>query len=1511
MSIIIPYGVTSIDYDAFSGCSKLMNITIPDSVTSIGGSAFSDCSSLVSIIIPYGVTSIGSYAFSGCSSMTSINIPNSVTSIGGWAFNGCSSLASINIPSSVTSIEGVTFLYCSSLSSITIPDSVTSIGPRAFEGCSSLVSIDIPNSVTSIDGWAFNGCSSLTSINIPSSVTSIESGTFLFCSSLSSITIPDSVTSIGGSAFSDCNSLMSIIIPHGVTSINQGLFEWCNSLTSINIPDSVTNISNYAFLGCSSLTDVYYGGTEEQWSNIVIGEQNGQLNSATKHYNGITTFGYCGDEDDGTNLTWTLDSDGLLTISGKGRMADYFYYDSVAPWKAADYSAVIIEDGVTSIGDYSFYEAPISSLVLPKSVQVIGESAFGWSNLVDITLSSGLTSIGEACFMGSKVPKIIIPSTVNSLKKASLADIEEIYFEGDAIELTDDAQWLYYGPDEGRNIILYYKKGTAGWTDSDTYDANTGTWNGYTLKAWGGGGLSESSRIPVNSSDESQILDATLSQVDMENLLPEITSGMDKLRGPSITIAGKTFYLFEITSKLEVDLGKKGTLQLKVDYEKKTVNVLCGYKPIVGSTTIVGDPNSGEKNPENLDFWKAYTDAKSLYKMTVGDTVDANNPRFRSKFQDVYDELQAFEMDMIINATGKICGYLEFSYETGEVKLSEGGILLSVSVKATQNGRIPSFPAAYLTLRFETSADGKIRAVFNDNGAFFDPAFDAELKTAIGVGLGDNTGKFQAYIEGGFDGDLGAHVRTMGTLSGEDPFSVDMTGNLYFSWKLKAWLYEDGDTYKKELFKLGLYPRLELLTAAVDFDHLTMENFLASASPISREYLNSVSVMSISDDYTFSKVEYPFSEPTLIHLNDGRMLMVWVGDSGIKADGDRTSIYYSLYSGGTWSTPAIVHENGTYNDHPVLYQDGNMVYMVWMRADTALDGMSVEDALSHMDLAFSAFDGNIWSEPEIVSQVGNGLTAIDYAITASNGVISVVWLENSLNDLLMTSGENSIHQRTRENGDWDSDFVIFETTDVITGLDACRELGLQITYSITSNNNTVTYLRKSNGMIVIVDGANHEAKWIGGKLYELRDTTLYCDGSSTGLDGLTNYEIISSETQTVALTLVPTGFTCELYGNYYDAGSGTWGPWTQLTNFNQYIRSYSAVLDESGKIVAALNLVDADSNAERVYDNTSAMLVVVDDCRYADLVVSEWLTYDDSLIIPDAVVPISFQVTNNSLETLTQISATVNGQTQLIPCDVAPGESSILTTFYQLPSNICEHTIILTATPSYSGPEANTTNNSASTVVGLADLVITVSAPESDKNAASVTADISNQGYADAKNVTLTVYRSNMEGNVLYTKSLGTIEAGSNIEVAIPLPTDMLFLNDPNTMHALNFEVISESNEQELANNGDRVAFGNILPLQVCPSVSEDSVKLSVSVKNEQESNLVSTLLTAVYAKDGKLLTVQTNSVQTEIGVRSKVDFAINRSQYADEICIKVFWIRQNSYTPITLVWEQNFFADG
>ncbi len=379
-SITIPNSVTSISMRAFSGCTGLTNITIPNGVGSIAYEAFSDCTSLTSIMMSNSVTSIGYAAFRNCTSLASITIPDNVTSIGAAAFCGCASLANITIPNGITNIGDKSFSGCTSLANVTIPTKVTKIGDYAFFGCTSLASITIPDNVTSIGFEAFINCSSLTNIAIPNGVNFINSMAFSGCSSLKEVSIPASVTTIGVGTFSRCSSLSKVTIHDGFTEIGDNAFARCTSLSSITIPKSVTCIEQCAFIYCTSLTDVYYAGTEDDWSRITIETDNTCLTSAHIHYS------YTGPETTvasgvwGDNLTWALDNTGTLTVKGTGAvtggyeemgMVIYYVY-TTAPWN--DYKDQIVTvnicEGVTGMEGSAFCRCNnLKSINLPSTIK--------------------------------------------------------------------------------------------------------------------------------------------------------------------------------------------------------------------------------------------------------------------------------------------------------------------------------------------------------------------------------------------------------------------------------------------------------------------------------------------------------------------------------------------------------------------------------------------------------------------------------------------------------------------------------------------------------------------------------------------------------------------------------------------------------------------------------------------------------------------------------------------------------------------------------------------------------------------------------------------------------------------------------------------------------------------------------------------------------------------------------------------------------------------------------------
>ena len=173
------------------------------------------------------------------------------------------------------------------------------------------------------------------------------------------------------------------------------------------------------------------------------------LLSAFGCFTGMTAYaeatsGNCGDQ-----LSWTLDDEGVLVISGIGPMYDYSTSNSggqsctTAPWgnnaksvtimpgvtsigkmgfwNCTELRSISIPDTVISIGDYSCTACSIAEVSIPGSVASIGRSAFAYChNLSDISLSEGLTSIGYSAFTECyNLKTVFVPNTVKYLGGSS------------------------------------------------------------------------------------------------------------------------------------------------------------------------------------------------------------------------------------------------------------------------------------------------------------------------------------------------------------------------------------------------------------------------------------------------------------------------------------------------------------------------------------------------------------------------------------------------------------------------------------------------------------------------------------------------------------------------------------------------------------------------------------------------------------------------------------------------------------------------------------------------------------------------------------------------------------------------------------------------------------------------------------------------------------------------------------------------------------------------------------
>lgn len=182
--------------------------------------------------------------------------------------------------------------------------------------------------------------------------------------------------------------------------------------------------------------------------------------------------------DCGANITWTLDVNGLLTISGEGSIRGYETPPqaiSEAPYRAYanQINALLIEDGIEHIGSFTFFALPLDSVSIADSVLSIGQYAFSSTPITEIELPDHLTSIGFETFSQCEnLEEITIPSTVVSIQSNAFdacSSLKKATFLGDAPQ--------YFGnafANTTEDFTIYYYEGTSGWT-TPTWTAPDGT----------------------------------------------------------------------------------------------------------------------------------------------------------------------------------------------------------------------------------------------------------------------------------------------------------------------------------------------------------------------------------------------------------------------------------------------------------------------------------------------------------------------------------------------------------------------------------------------------------------------------------------------------------------------------------------------------------------------------------------------------------------------------------------------------------------------------------------------------------------------------------------------------------------------------------------------------------------------------------------------------------------------------------------------------------------------------
>ena len=485
---------------------NITSVVIEDGVTTIGGYNFYQLTALTSVSIGKDVTTIGTNdcAFDGCTALTSITIPASVTTIGAFAFRNCTNLADITLTKeeNITSVDGSAFDDTAWLNAQ--PDGVVYLGKVAYgiKGNSINVDVTITDGTVAIADGAFGG-KAISSVTIPNSITYIGKLAFSYCGRLTAVyvlpaTPPglDSVVDLFSGNRERVNSDQKFFV-HG-NGYNSGKWKdlwedmkdnnnnW-NEDNNITIIGTVTTPEGITASGTPTVShsgiDYYAEGatiTLSGGTNYVVTKTSDGTDVTSEVLSGSTLTmpdydvtigevlgGNCGNTEG--NVKWEFTSStGTLRIYPNTSdpngtdfaMADYEWDNYTAvPWN--DYkdniTSVVIEDGVTTIGGYNFYQlTALTSVSIGKDVTTIGtnDCAFdGCTALTSITIPASVTTIGAFAFRNC-----------TNLADITLTKEENITsVDGSAF---DDTAWLNAQPDG----VVYLGKVAYGFKGDDYVD---------------------------------------------------------------------------------------------------------------------------------------------------------------------------------------------------------------------------------------------------------------------------------------------------------------------------------------------------------------------------------------------------------------------------------------------------------------------------------------------------------------------------------------------------------------------------------------------------------------------------------------------------------------------------------------------------------------------------------------------------------------------------------------------------------------------------------------------------------------------------------------------------------------------------------------------------------------------------------------------------------------------------------------------------------------------------------
>ena len=874
----------------------------------------------------------------------------------------------------------------------------------------------------------------------------------------------------------------------------------------------------------------------------------------------------------------------------------------------------------------------------------------------------------------------------------------------------------------------------------------------------------------------------------------------DTVAGPTVNILGYEVPLF--TLDIGFSFGDSLIVESEYDATLDQLNVIIGVDVYSYSEQRYGE----RVKPTGAKFTQAMREVDTMVS-----SIGRNDKVFKKSYNDFKGSLYDRGLQIGFDCDAFVVGYMTISFKTGKPVLSNGE--MGVIARTLVTWDYPLVPTVCARFQLEGDFETGLNIVYKDSDSYeLDGHCSISLKPSIGVGV-------NAYIASAYAG-LGGKLNCtfdMPVISLQESFEAYLSASFFFEYNALKW----GNREEWTFAQLRLYPSESVpQTLSISENNLKLIEPLPQINPLSSD-----------DSNVFKTNMQVYTKPQIISLDDGKMFMVYIDDAADRTAENSTILMYSIFDGSNWSTPQAILDDGTVDFEPSICADGDGgAHIIWQNAKSIFtEDVTLEEMANDIELSYIHWNGTELETPVSITN-NNDDYEMNHKIVSSGENISIVWKQNSENDVYALKGTNSIYRKQFSSGEWQNTEVLVSDLSVITSIDT----------SFVNSENVVAYTAKSSAddstandlevyyydnqitRITNDEIPDFSACFLNEELYWISDKTIVSivNGDINTQNVVVNNTVANvSEIKVIGNSDGHKAIVWEyeddtgmiFYVSNYDSTTNTFSTAEPLDRNNGVVRGWDACMLSNGKTEMAYCYADYLDDTQTGLPYGVLSLIQKPISKYCDICVDPISTYDGE-IASNSEISILTTIYNNGSQDITQFNVDIydNNETVLLSTTIDQslyvGESVDLEIPFTLPSDISRTDYIIKISP-VEGTDIYLDDNETIFSIGFADLAIADICETRVDSGRELTVTIENLGFETSSIGTISLFKEGVNGEQIENVEFSSLEAYAQTQVSFMIDDSDLdsSISEEPVLYYLTLETDSE--ESEYSNNRESVSI--------------------------------------------------------------------------------------------------------